>query len=52
MSPISGNGIENQVLNLQQLTLAINNDPFQMNTDGIVNQTATPTIPPIADELN
>ena len=52
MSPISDNGLESQVSNLQQLTLAINNDQFQMNTDGIVNQTATPTIPPITDELN
>ena len=44
--------LKSQVSNLQQPTFAINNDQYQMNTDGIVNQTATLTIPPIADKLN
>ena len=46
-------GLESQVSsNLQQPTFAINNDQSQMNTDGIINQTTTLTIPPIVDELN
>ena len=42
--------LESQVSNLQQPTFAINNDQSQMNTDNIVNQTAVPTIQPIAGD--
>ena len=42
--------LESQVSNLQQPTVAINNNQSQMNIDSIVNQTAAPTIQPIAGD--
>ena len=44
--------LESQASNLQQPIVAINNDQSQMNTDGIVNQTTTPTIPSITGIVN
>ena len=42
--------LESQVSNLQQPTVVINNNQSQMNTDGAVNQSATPIIPPIGSD--
>ena len=42
--------LESQVANLQQPTAAINNDQSQMDVNSAVNQSATPTIPPISGD--
>jgi len=44
------NSLESQISNIQQPTVASNNDQFQMNTDGAINQTAMPISSPTIDD--